>query len=298
MTAKPPLALTEYEFTASIDYLTLTGLEKRDLPPLSGKAKWPPSAPGKLTVQEPSAADVRTLADVFPSGVLYELEVCVDVRTAKRLPAERQDELLKGFKTEFVAKRLKPIFIEGTNNGFRGAYDHNIKKTLPYNHRVPAAHQQLLNGHRHDHAQVKSYYKRTDNRAALRIEKHRIRLEVRLDMLALDRHGLATVSDLLGFKFRTALMPYFTHVYGSRRPKARKSSRTALLRTVNTRQDAYDRADWERVGVGAFLPGGKREKPNLIFKRDIELNERIGQALGRLERQFAVKKFVRPVVPA
>ena len=55
----------------------------------------------------------------------------------------------------------------------------------------------------------------------------------------------------------------------------------------------------ERLGpMGAFLPGGKREKPHLIFKRDTALNNRIGQALGRLERSFTVKKFVRPAVPA
>ena len=52
------------------------------------------------------------------------------------------------------------------------------------------------------------------------------------------------------------------------------------------------------VGVGAFERGGKREQPNLIFKRDTALNNRIGQALGRLERSITVKKFVRPAVPS
>lgn len=297
METNPPLELTDFKFTASIDYLTLTGLEKRKLPPLAGKAKWPSSAPDRLTVQEPSAADVRTLADLFPSGTLFEVEICVDVCTAKRLTAEQQGELLKRFKAEFVAKRLKPTFIEGTNSGFRGAYDSYVKKPLPYNHRVPTAHQQLLNGHRNDGAQVKCYYKTTDNRQALPLNKHCVRIEIRLGMVGLDRHGLVTVADLLSFKLRAALMPYFTHVCGSRRPKVRKSSRAPLLGILNARQDATDRPHWERVGVGAFLPRGKREKPHLILKRDTALNTRIGQALGRLERSLVVEKFVRPAVP-
>lgn len=292
MTASPLPDLAQFEFTASLDYLTLAGLEKRNLPPLAGKAKWPPSAPGRLTVQEPSASDVRELANIFPSGALYEVEICVDVRTAKRMPAVQQDELLKRFKAEFVAKRLKPTFIEGTNSGFRGAYDSYLKKPLPYNHRVPVAHQQLLNGHRNDGAQVKCYYKCTDNRQALPLDKQCVRIEVRLGMGGLDRHGLVTVSDLLSFKFRTALMPYFTHVCGSRRPTVRKSSRAPLLCMLNARQDAADRQHWEHVGVGAFVTGGKRQKLNLIFQRDTALNNRIGQALGRLERSFAVEKFV------
>lgn len=298
MTAKPPLNLTEYEFTANIDYVSLVGLQKTALPPLNGKATWPPSVPGKLTVQEPSAADVQALAETFPAGHLDELEICVDVRTAQQQPAAQQEEALTAFKAEFVAKRHKPTFIEGTNSGFRGAYDHNIKKTLPYNHRVPAAHQQLLNGHRNDGAQVKCYYKRTDQKQALPSKQHCVRLEIRLGMVGLDRHGLLTLADLHGFKFRKELMPYFTHVYGSRHPKVRKSSRAALLGMLNAYQDSADLTHWGRVGVGAFLPGGKREKPHLIFKRDTALNNRIGQALGRLERSFAIKKFVRPAVPA
>lgn len=298
METTSPLELTNFKFTAGIDYLTLTGLEKRELPPLSGKAKWPPSAPGRLTVQEPSAADVWILADLFASAALYEVEICIDVRTAKRLTAEQQDELLQRFKADYVAKRLKPTFVDGTNSGFRGAYDSYVKKPLPYNHRVPAAHQQLLNGHRNDGAQVKCYYKTTDNRQALPLNKQCVRIEIRLGMGGLDHHGLVTLSDLLSFKLRAALMPYFTHVCGSRRPKVRKSSRAPLLGILNARQDATDRPHWERVGVGAFLPGGKREKPRLIFKRDTALNNRIGQALGRLERSFAVEKFVRPAVPA
>lgn len=296
MIANHLLDLSGYRFTASIDYVTLKGLNKVALPPLNGKAKWPRSAPNKLTVQEPSAADVRTLAGAFPSTFIDELEVCIDVRTAQRMSAEEQDKALKAFKAEFVAKRLKPSFVAGTNSGFRGAYDPFLKKTIPYNLRVPGAEQQLLNGHRKDAEQVKCYYKRTDHGKALPVEQHCIRIEIRLNMSGLNRHSLVRLPDLLAFKFRKALMPYFRHVYGSRRPTPRQANRTDLLCVLRARQDADDRPHWERVGVGAFLSGGKRQKPNLIFIRDTALNNRIGQALGRLERSFAAKKFVRPVV--
>lgn len=294
MIANNLLDLSGYRFTASIDYVTLKGLNKVALPPLNGKTKWPRSAPNKLTVQEPSAADVRTLAEAFPSTIIDELEVCIDVRTAQRMSAEEQDKALKAFM-ECVAKRLKPSFVAGTNSGFRGAFDPFLKKTIPYNHRVPGAKQQLLNGHRMDAEQVKCYYKCTDHAKPLPVEKHSIRLEIRLDMSGLDRHGLLSLPDLLAFRFRKTLMPYFTHVYGSRRPTPRQANRTDLLCVLQARQNADDRPHWERVGVGAFLPGGKRQKPNLIFIRDTALNNRIGQALGRLERSFSAKKIVCPV---
>lgn len=296
MTTKHHLDLSEFKFSASVDYVTLKGLKKGPLPSLDGKTIWSTTTPGKLTVHDATAADVRSLAEAFPTGFIDELEICVDIRTAQLLTAELQHEALKAFKAEFVAKGLMPTFIDGTNSGFRGAYDHTIGRTVPYNHRVPTADQQLLMGHRNDGVQVKSYYKRTDQRKNLPVALQCIRVEVRMNMIGLDHHSLLTVQDLLGFKFRTQLMSYFTHVSGSRLKKARKSRRTNLLVLLHSKQNELDRPHWERVGVGAFLPGGKRQKPNLVFKRDITLNNRIGQALGRLERSFSVKKIVRQTV--
>lgn len=293
MISAHPLNLSEFRFTASIDYVTLSGVQKASLPLLHGKAKWPKSAPHRLTVQEPAVSEIEALIDAFPAGRIYELEICVDVRVAKMISPEFRDEALKTFKAEFVTKRLRPTFTAGTNSGFRGAYDPILKKTVPYNYRVPSAFQQLLMGHRNDGAQVKCYYKRTDNGKRLPDEKHSIRVEVRLNMVGLDRHALASVDDLIGFKFRKELMPYFTHVCGTRRRLVRKTRRTPLLVLLLDKQDAFDKPHWDRVGVGAFLPGGKRRQPALVFKHDIALNNRIGQALGRLERSFSVENFVR-----
>lgn len=293
MTFKTSPALSAYRFSAGIDYVKFKGLQKQTLPPLDGKAIWPHSAPGKLTVHDATAADVVQLAKIFPGAFIDELEVRVDIRTAKQLTAEQQHVALTAFTTEFVVKGLKPVFIDGTNSGFRGAYEPSLKKTIPYNRRVPGPDAQLLMGHRNDGVQVKSYYKQFDQGKSLSVAQHCIRVEVRMGMVGLDHHGLSTIEDILGFKFRKALMPYFTHVSGSRRRKVRKSRRSRLLELLHSKQGEFDLPHWERIGVGAFLPGGERQKPDLVFKRDTELNNRIGQALGRLERTFSDEKFVR-----
>ncbi len=293
-----PYGLEQFRFSAKVDYLSLKGLTKQPLPDLDGKAKWPKSTPGKLTVQDCSATDVHKLAVLFPTTLLDELEVCVDVRTAQNLPHDLQEQKLQSFKSEFVAKRLKPTFIEGTNGGFRGAYDPQQKQPFPFNRRVPKAGEQLLYGHRNDGAQVKCYYKKTDNGRDLQRQDHSIRLEVRLGQLGLDQHGVLNLTDLTLFKFRKQLMPYFTHVHGSRHRRVRQAKTKPLLAVLHGKQDQIDQSHWETVGVGSFQRGGKRETAALVLKRDIGLNDRIGQALGRLEKSFSVQKFVREQVPS
>lgn len=293
MTNTAPHGLEQFRFSAKIDYLSVKGLAKGPLPELHGKAKWPRSTPGKLTVQDCSAADVHTLATLFPTALLDELEVSVDVRTAQNLPPDLQDQALQAFKSGYVAKRLKPTFSEGTNSGFRGAYDPDHKRLCPFNRRVPKGKEQLLYGHRNDGAQVKCYYKKTDNGRDLQRQERSVRVEVRLGQQGLDQHGVLHLTDLTVFKFRKQLMPYFTHVHGSRHRRVRQAKTKPLLAVLQGKQDQIDQAHWEKVGVGSFQRGGKRETAALVLKRDIELNDRIGQALGRLERSFSVKKFVR-----
>jgi hypothetical protein len=293
MDTTQPLNLSDFKFTAGIDYVTFHGLTKGPLPSLDGKAIWPRRYPGRLTIHDATANDVRVLSELFPKGLIAELEVRVDIRTAKQLPEELQKNALCAFKSEFVAKCLCPKFGEGTNSGFRGAYDHRINKTIPYNHRVPTADQQLLMGHRNDGVQVKSYYKRYDQKKSLSVNQHCIRVEVRLGMDGLGHHGLLTARDLCRFKLRKQLMRYFTHVSGSRARKVRKARRTPLLELLHATMDRIDAPHWKRVGVGAFLPGGKRHRANIIFIRATDVNDRIGQALGRLEAKFSAEKFGR-----
>ena len=68
MTDSTFYSLDQFRFTAKIDYLSVKGLAKRPLPDLDGKAKWPRSTPGKLTVQDCSAADLHKLAELHPAN--------------------------------------------------------------------------------------------------------------------------------------------------------------------------------------------------------------------------------------
>ncbi len=292
MVCATTLYLSELRFTASIDYLSIAGTEKASPPRLDGKWKWPPSKPGWFTIQQCTPADLRRLQSLFPDAPLAELEVCVDIRPAKSLTQGEQERLLQTVKQSIVTKGMKPQFLDGTNSAFRGAYVPELGKTLPFNRRVPGVRDQLLYGHRNDGAQSKSYFKVTDNRKSLDWREHSVRIEIRLGKVGLDAHGLLTIPDLQAFRFRKALMPYFRHVRGVRPRKTRKAS-TPLLNVLRAKQAELDQCQWQKTGVGAFLKGGRRERPNLIFQRDTAINNRIGQALMRLERAVAAEKIVR-----
>lgn len=288
--------LGELRFAASIDYLSLAGVHKAPLPSLDGEPKWPQSALGRLTIQRCSPADLKQLQTFFPAASLTELEICVDIRPAVSLAQEEHIRLLQCVKQAFVTKGLKPQFPVGTNSEFRGAYVPALGKTLPFNRRLPGVREQLLFGHRNDGAQTKCYLKVTDNRKSLDWRKYSVRIEVRLGPVGLDAHGLLTIADLQSFRIRKELMPYFRHVCGARPRKPRKPS-TPLLDVLKAKQGEFDQCHWQKTGVGAFLRGGRRERPDLIFQRDTVINNRIGQALMRLERAVAAEKFVREPAP-
>jgi len=290
---KPPTTtLADVTFTAAFDFVTLQGVTKQPVPSLDGRCIWPKSDFGKMTVQQCSAADLCRLQSTFPDAKLAELEVCVDIRPVAPLAQEEYIRLLQCVKQALVTKGLKPHFPKGTNSEFRGAYVPALGKTLPFNRRLPGVREQLLFGHRNDGAQSKCYLKVTDNRKNLNWRQYSVRIEVRLGPVGLDAHGLLTIADLQSFRFRKGLMPYFRHVCGVRPRKSRKPS-TPLLDVLKSKQSEFDQCQWQKNGVGAFLKGGRRERPNLIFQRDTVINNRIGQALMRLERAVAAEKFVR-----
>ncbi len=286
--------LARFKFYASIDYVSLRGADKRSLPRLDGKAKWSRKAPGKLTIHDPSARDIGAMSEAFPDCFIEELEVCVDVRTARRLAPNEQDEALKSFKAAYAAKQLSPKFPRGMNSGFRGGFNPvGVSILRPFNHRVPEAQEQLLYGHRNDPIQVKCYYKKIDDRKSLPVASHRVRTEVRLGPVGLGHHGLVKVSDLIGFRFRKDLMGYFNHVCGSRLPRVREARRSELLSKMYAWADKHSRNSWEKTGVGMHIKGGKSYRFDLLYKRSTALNNRIGQALGRLEQSLRAKNFVR-----
>lgn len=289
--------LENLRFSAKIDYLSIDGLDRRTLPTLDGRPIWPASKGGdRLTIHDPSPTDLKLLQGMFPDDRISELEVAVDIRSGSRCDGPEQLDMLIRVKTDLVTKGLKPSFAEGTSSGFRGAYKplKNCYVLAPFNRRVPGSQEQLLYGHRGDGAQVKVYLKGLDQKRPLPTHEHCVRMEVRLGHLGLESHGLKRISDLVGFRFRQELMPYFQHVQGTKRRKKRTHSpESALLRILFQKLNDIDTCHWNTVGVGAFERGGRREHSGKKFERDTVMNQRIGQALLRLQRGLQPEKFVR-----
>jgi len=295
---RPPPSLSDLIFSAKIDYLSLACVRPQEKLRTSGRIVWPPSHQGRqLTIHDPTTADLAQLACLHPEGKIAELEVSVDI-SPKNSPNEQEHlDALQRIKSEYVAKGLLPKFVRGTNSGFRGAYqpcEDGGYKLLPFNLRVPGAKEQLLYGHRNDGVQVKVYIKGSDNRRALPAMEHRVRLEVRLGQEGLLHHGLEHAIDLQNFKFRSKLMPYFQHVHDTR-PRKWAWTR-GEVKSLITHMDEWvarrDQPHWESIGVGAFLRGGKRERAGIQFFRHLAVNDRIGQALHRLQANFSNGKFV------
>lgn len=289
--------LKNLRFSSKIDYLSVDGLSRVALPRLDGHPIWPASRKGeRLTLHDPSASDLRRLQDLFPSGVLSELEVAVDIRSSPCQDDIDYLDMLIRVKSDLVTKGLKPAFNEGTSSGFRGAYKplKNGYVLAPFNRRLPGTQEQLLYGHRGDGAQVKVYLKGIDQKRPLLTKNQCVRLEVRLGQVGLDAHGLIRINDLADFRFRRELMPYFQHVQGTkpRVTKARKSA-SVTSQVLFTKLQQIDTSYWKAVGVGAFERGGRREESGLRFERDTVMNQRIGQALLRLQRGHQSEKFVR-----
>lgn len=288
--------LPDLIFSPKIDYVTLDGVCKPMQDCLSGTVVWPRTFLGKrLTVHDPSADDLVALHRRYPNARISEAEIAIDVRP--RRPKDEAENLhyLRMIKAEVFAKRLTPHFPPGMNGGFRGSYRHCSKRpTLnPFNRRVPALEEQLLYGHRRDHAQVKVYAKTKDNRRTLNWTQYSIRVEVRLAGLALIHHEIHRAGDFIGFPFRRALSSYFRLVSGTTRPCfKRRSPVSPTLLLLNNFQHLEDQKHWNAIGVGPFLRGGKREQSGARMLRDQELNDRIGQALHRLQQHFSDTKFV------
>lgn len=283
-------------FSPKIDFVTLNGVARPGPSGLKGKIVWPKSCNGKrLTIHDPTPGDLRLLHEAFPNASLTAIEVAVDMRPRAKMNKEQRNAFLAALKVEFCAKRSNPKFPEGLSSSFRGTYEPrpNGYALRPFNRRVPGPGEQHLHGSKYDAVQFKVYFKIKDNKVMLHWEQHVIRMEVRLNGPALLHHGLEHVGDLLGFRFRHELAPYFRHVRGTVRASARRSKSISPLHELLTAKlQGYDDEHWRKIGVGAFLPGGKRQSEGVRLLRDQALNDRIGQALHRLQCQCSKMKFV------
>lgn len=293
----PFVSLDAISVGAKIDYITIHTPGRTKLPPMDGRAIWSRKHHGKrLTVHDATAADIVALVAAFGNARLIELEVAIDIRPAKGTPPEQCDAIVKAVMVDIFARGLEPSAGGGMVPGFRAFYRRLDKGYVvrPFNLGLPRATDQLLHGGRNDAAQVKSYWKRRDQGAPLPPDKQSARIEVRLGSEGLFGHDLPTLTDLNGFRFRKKLMPYFWHFRGTARLKpASPKARTPLMAVLSAKSDEYDQAAFKQAGVGAFGRGGKRAKSAVRLLRNTPVNNRLGQALLRLERQFHKDKFVR-----
>ena len=283
----------DFLMSAKIDYLTIRTENKVGLPLLDGHAIWPRGSNGKkLSIHDPSARDVSALVLAFPEAELTELEIAVDFRPRPGIPAAQQAAILKT-KMRAIAFQLEPSDGPGMENTFRAFYKRVGPRavTAPFNLFVPRNFDELLYGGRDDKAQVKAYLKKTDQGKALKATDHVARIEVRLSG-ALPSHGLPLLSSLPEFRFRVSLAPYFRMILGTKRNLRGRKLTGPLRQTMNDYFDVHDKALWARSGVGNFLPGGRGAEERVRLLRDQALNDRVGQALQRLERKFSLTKSV------
>lgn len=288
----------DLRFSAKIDYITIHTSGKITLPPLDGKPKWPRAHHGnRLTVHDATAADINTLVATFGPARLIELEIAIDVRPALSVPVDERAGMLRSVMVNVFARGLEPSGGMGMSKQFRAFFrllDSGIQ-VRPFNLVLPRATDQQLHGGRLDAVQVKGYLKTRDQGIALPPSQQVARVEVRMGSEGLLGHDLVRLTDLGGFKFRKNLMPYFSHVAGSKRLIRLKQSNNVLLRLMKAKQHELDQAEFDRVGVGALLKGGKRCDSAVRLTRNIPLNDRLGQALMRLERQFRQLKGIDPI---
>jgi hypothetical protein len=283
----------DFLLSAKIDFVTIRTTEKVRLPALEGTAIWPKNLNGTvLTVHDATAGDVHALQAFFGSAPLMELEVAVDFRPRPFIPTVDRVPLLQAVFLRQFACELEPSKGEGMVNQFRAFYRRlgPVGINGPFNLRLPLSSDQLLYGGRDDPAQVKCYLKGIDQGKALAASDIVARVEVRLSD-ALPLHHLGCLEDLLGFKFRKSLAPYFRMVSGTKRHKRTKI--TGDLRTLM--HDLLDRQDnglWQQTGVGNFVQNGKGRADRVRLIRNCVINDRIGQALHRLEKQFGRNKSV------
>ncbi|CAN7386491.1 hypothetical protein LJR084_002454 [Variovorax sp. LjRoot84] len=294
-----PIDLAELNFAAKIDYVTLARpsalLTPADLKRLSlnGRVSWARSANYRFfSIHDPTPNDLSKVEAAYGSVEVVELEIAVDLRPISRVPQERGYQILCDVLIELFAKQLDPrggLGMEAASRAFYRQLDSGYT-ILPFNKRLPRATDQQLHGWRHDGVQVKCYFKRRDRGAPLAPSQYVARVEVRLAASGLNAQGIATLSDLRDFSFRRRLMPYFRHVDATVRLHKRSRRRSPLRSVLAAKQSEFDEAHFRKVGVGAFLRGGNREDAHVRLVRNVAVNNRIGQALTRLEQRFCAKK--------
>lgn len=278
----PPL--NQLIFSAKIDFLRLATPGKLALPSLSGKPLWARKEACRwLTVHDPSPEDVKALVRLYPSLWVQSMEVAVDVFPKPSVSLAHWNAYLEAVMLGMFAKGLDPRY-RGGRQHFRGAAWKRGEKARPFNKRLPNPHHQLVYGRRDESWQTKAYFKQADMGAMLPERWRVARVEVALKLDQLDKHGIHEVSDLVGFRFRRELMPYFHHVRAIEpRIRSRRKPLPPLLDALTRKQSELLHDEFTKVGIGCALHGGRYGTVATRVRPDTAVNNRIGQALHRLQ---------------
>lgn len=283
--------LSQIEVRSSIDFIRISTPGWQKLPPtILGRPAWGVAAHYReLTIHDLDAHDIPLLAAAFPHAGILGLEVTLDlVPAAPCSPAGRLRLLEDCFAQ--VARRLHPYGAPRMRRAKTAGYVPEIGKLRPFNHRTPNPNESLYYGFRNDQpVQVKVYCKKRDNGVALPERQWSVRIETTLKAAMCAEFGLHGLGDVLDFPYRKVFMPYFRMMRG---PVAsgRRTER-AVLKIVNARRSSALQADanagWASTGVQ-----GARTLPDVRFLRDPTINQRLGQALQRLEERFSRREIV------
>lgn len=278
-------------FAAKIDFATFRTPHRIDLPTFDGSLIWSRKAHYKqFSLHDPSPRDIASISRSAGPLPLVELEVAIDIRPDGAVAAEDRLTILQDVMIEMFARRLDPLQGRLMLPTFRAFYRPAWGAIGPFNMRLPLATDQQLRGHRTDAVQVKSYLKQRDQGKLLPASAWVARVEVRMVGEALTVHALNVVSDLNGFSYRKKLMPYFRHQAGVR-PTVNKLG-TPMGAVLCMANDKLNQEYWDTVGAGGFFKGGRREHAGVRFHRDTPTNNRLGQALHRLETRSRAEEFV------
>ena len=287
--------LSSLIFSAKIDYLTVHTGGKVALPNVPGTVRWARSKGcTQFSLHDPVADSVMGLTKALGSVPLMELEVSIDIGLKAAAAEEDRLELLSDVMVNLFARGLYPgkgPLMDAAARTFYRRLPHGYV-IRPFNLKVPRPTDQQLHGFRSDSAQVKAYLKRTDAGRNLEPIDHVARVEVRLKRRALLEHGVDSLHDLIGFKFRKCLSAYFCFVRSARLRKLDRAPASPLDRLLAEREQMATETEWGRSGVGAVVKGGKVAHREHRLIRDIAVNDRVGQALHRLEQSFHTEKFV------
>lgn len=278
-----PVDFTDFALSAKIDFVTFETPGRFDLPDLDGKANWPAHEHGTvLTLHDPSASDIAKLSARVSEANLIKLEVSVDAKPKSAGTDKESNAALERLYYQLVAGLAPSGPAINKKRRFMAWFDPYRRKLEPFNLRPPRVVTTVYWGHRDDPAQVKLYVKRTDRRKSLEWQQWVTRVEVTLAEAGLAKHGLRQLSDLVGFRYRKQLSPYFRLGTGVRRRRTRGERKIPVAAVLRAVREKGDKKTWTKLGAPAFL-----RETGFVLQRNKQANGKVGDALARLGKRMA-----------